>query len=86
MRNCLCCKVTTGSLLLGLLTLFSSILILIPLVAYYVDIPYFSIIRDKNSLIYNVEGKSDSCSGLIYINVFVCFSDPQEARLDQGPC
>ena len=57
MRNCLCCKVTTGSLLLGLLTLISSILILIPLVAYYVDIPYFSFIRDKNYLIYNVEGK-----------------------------
>ena len=66
MRNCLCCRVTTGSLLLGLLTLFSSILILIPLVGYYVDIPYFNFISNEKDLIYNIEGKSEFFPALIF--------------------
>ena len=72
MRNCLCCKVTTGSLILGLLTLFSSLVVLIPLIGYYVDIPYFSFIGNERDLIFNIEGKTESFSGLILILICVC--------------
>ena len=73
MRNCLCCKVTTGSLLLGLLTLFTSLVVLIPLIGYFVDIPYFNFISNEKDLIFNIEGKTEPVSVLIYIsNICVC--------------
>ena len=59
MKNCLCCKVTTGSLILGLITLLSSIVVLIPLIGYYISIPYFEFISDERNLIFNVEGKKE---------------------------
>ena len=66
MRNCLCCKVTTGSLILGLLTLLSSIVVLIPLIGYFVDIPYLSFISNERDLIFNLEGKTRLNVFLIY--------------------
>lgn len=56
MRNCCCCRVTSGSVILGLLTLISSVITLIPLVGYFLDIPYINIIKDQQILIeYNIQ-------------------------------
>ena len=61
MRNCCCCRVTRGSLVLGLLTLFSSVIVLIPLVGYWFDTPYLNVIRNQQNLIeFNIEGTNDS--------------------------
>ena len=60
MRNCCCCRVTSGSVILGLLTLISSVITLIPLLGYFLDIPYINIIKDQQILIeYNIQGERE---------------------------
>ena len=52
---------------MGLLTLFTSLVVLIPLIGYFVDIPYFNFISNEKDLIFNIEGKTEPVSVLIYI-------------------
>jgi len=56
MRNCCCCKVTTGSIILGVLTLISSAIILIPLVGYLleVDIDGLNVIQSNQKVMEKV--------------------------------
>ena len=57
MRNCCCCKVTTGSVVLGLLTLAASLLILVPLVGYLADIndiPVLDVIKNNQKVMEKV--------------------------------
>ena len=56
MRNCCCCKVTTGSIILGVLTLISSAIILIPLVGYLleVDIDGLNVIQNNQKVMEKV--------------------------------
>jgi len=56
MRNCCCCRVTTGSIILGMLTLISSLIVLIPLVGYWTDLPFINVIKEQQKMIvYNIE-------------------------------
>ena len=60
MRNCCCCRVTKGSVILGMLTLLSSLVVLTALIGYWTDIPYINILKDQeNLLVYNIESKAD---------------------------
>lgn len=56
MRSCCCCKVTTGSLIFGLLTLVTTALVMVPLVGYLTDtdIEVLSGIRDNQKLMEKV--------------------------------
>ena len=71
MRSCCCCKVTTGSVIFGLLTLVTTALVMVPLVGYLTDtdIEVLSGIRDNQKLMEKVlEGKrenqtEDTCTG-----------------------
>jgi len=57
MRTCCCCKVTTGSVVLGLLTLAASLLILVPLVGYLADIndiPVLDVIKNNQKVMEKV--------------------------------
>ena len=63
MRSCCCCKVTTGSLIFGLLTLVTTALVMVPLVGYLTDtdIEVLSGIRDNQKLMEKVlEGRKQS--------------------------
>ena len=60
MRSCCCCKVTTGSVIFGLLTLVTTALVMVPLVGYLTDtdIEVLSGIRDNQKLMEKVlEGR-----------------------------
>ena len=60
MRTCCCCKVTTGSVIFGLLTLVTTALVMVPLVGYLTDtdIEVLSGIRDNQKLMEKVlEGR-----------------------------
>ena len=60
MRNCCCCRVTKGSVILGILTLLSSLVVLIALIGYWTDIPYINVLREQQQmLVYNIEGTAD---------------------------
>lgn len=56
MRNCCCCRVTRGSVVLGLMTLISAVIVLIPLVGYWFDTPYLNVIKNQQRTIeFNIE-------------------------------
>ena len=56
MRNCCCCKVTTGSLLLGILTLIAAALVLVPLIGFITDtdIQGLNVIKQNQKIIEKV--------------------------------
>ena len=56
MRNCCCCKVTTGSVILGVLTLVTSLLVCVPLVGYLTDtdVEGLNLIKENNKVIEKV--------------------------------
>jgi len=56
MRNCCCCKVTTGSLLLGILTLIAASLVLVPLIGFITDtdIQGLNVIKQNQKIIEKV--------------------------------
>ena len=61
MRNCCCCRVTRGSVVLGLMTLVSAVIVLIPLVGYWFDTPYLDVIKNQQRTIeFNIEGNAES--------------------------
>ena len=62
MRSCCCCKVTTGSVVLGVLTLLATVAVVAPLVGYLADItdiPVLDVIKNNQKVMEKVlEGKS----------------------------
>ena len=61
MRSCCCCKVTTGSVVLGVLTLLATLAVVAPLVGYLADItdiPVLDVIKNNQKVMEKVlEGK-----------------------------
>ena len=71
MRSCCCCKVTTGSVIFGLLTLVTTALVMVPLVGYLTDtdIEVLSGIRDNQKLMEKVlEGRKAKQSGYLHLH------------------
>merc|ERR1719232_2160767 len=57
MRSCCCCKVTTGSVVLGVLTLLATLAVMAPLVGYLVDItdiPVLDVIKHNQKVMEKV--------------------------------
>lgn len=88
MRSCCCCKVTTGSVVLGVLTLLATLAVMAPLVGYLADItdiPVLDVIKHNQKVMEKVlEGKCQehTYSILETNNMIVRFIE--NARLDQG--
>ena len=71
MRTCCCCKVTTGSVIFGLLTLVTTALVMVPLVGYLTDtdIEVLSGIRDNQKLMEKVlEGRKSKQKRYLHLH------------------
>lgn len=88
MRSCCCCKVTTGSVVLGVLTLLATLAVMAPLVGYLADItdiPVLDVIKHNQKVMEKVlEGKCQEHTYSISETNNMTVRFIENARLDQG--